>query len=283
MSNKDFVLPFLLSNKLAGGRVISLEDSITSILNKHNYPETIGVLLGELLTVVSMLGQSLKSTAIITCQLQPSANSLISLLVAEYVFGGEIRGFADFDKEKILEKPNLNFQDLVGKDGVLIVTLDNGQERYQGVIELNEQSLTSSFAKYLKQSEQIDSLVKISVFRTVILDEVFWKSGGILIQKLPEIDAQINSDEWNKINIFFDTITNNELVNLSPENLLVNLFHKEGVIIYEKQKIIYKCRCERKKMEQVLKTFSKEEYEKLKINNKIIIKCHFCNNEEIFE
>jgi len=278
MSNSDFILPFMVSDHSANGRIVKLEDSISEILHKHEYPSNISNLLAELLTASCLLGSNLKNEGIITCQLQ-SKDSLIKLLVAEYSYGGNIRGHASFDP-KSEAITDASFAELIGKSK-LLVTLESGIERYQGIIDLTEDCLTKSLEKYLEKSEQIDSIVRIATKTKIVEGKEKVICGGMILKKMPKIGLGIE-DNFERFRYFVKTVSDEELIEIQSDKLLMNLFHSDGVLTYEETKVKFQCRCSRAKMEKSIDAIPVNEREMLKIDGKILVQCEFCNKIEEF-
>lgn len=276
--DKDFILPFMISDHSANGRIVSLDATIQKITSLHNYPDKISELLAQLIVISCFLGQNLKKDGIITCQIQQGRGA-VKLMVAEYMFGGHIRGYASFDEGGITEKTI--FTDLV-RDAILVVTVESGDEKYQGIINLDEENLTKAFTKYLLQSEQIDSILLISTSLKYIFDEKIIASRGIILKKMPKNDNISPDDNWNRYKHFINSVSEPELMETDEVELLSRLFHADGVLLFDKTKIEFKCRCSREKMENILKTIPDNEKEDLKIDGKISIKCQFCSHEENF-
>ena len=275
MNSNDFVLPFMLENGLAQGRVESLEKSITQILSQHEYPDIISQNLSELILITTFLGQNLKSEGVITSQIQ-SKDGIVKLLVAEYTYPGMIRGYASFDQNVNLE--NIEFSKIFA-DAQLVVTHESGESKYQGIIAINSESISSSFSSYIENSEQIKSVVKNALVSTNIFDDKKYKASGIMLKKMP---SDHDEDEWNRLEHFMNSISSEELLNTEAEELLQRLFHADGVLVFEKNDILFKCKCSREKMENALSAIPEDEKESLKIDGKISIKCQFCSREEFF-
>src|SRR4029079_1473744 len=88
-------------------------------------------------------------------------------------------------------------EDLLGR-GVLALTIDQGQhmQRYQGVVELEGESLEEGARVYFRQSEQIPTDVRLSVAKEVVpggdgRSQERWRAGGILAQFLPEAPERL--------------------------------------------------------------------------------------------
>lgn len=277
--SRDFVIPFITKNHEANGKIIYLEKSVTEILNKHNYSKNVSNILSELMVVTTYLGQNLKADGIITSQIQTD-KGLLRLLACEFAYGGKIRAYASL-KEELSNDENYDIEQLIG-NGHLIVTYESGKDRYQGIIEIKKGAISESFKDYLKQSEQIDS--ELVIFNDFNSKEC--RAAGLFIKKLPsknpEHQKQIDIN-WEKFSLYVKSIKKDELIDLDHETLLNRLFHEEGVIVYDKQKISFECRCSLEKMQNILSGIDEKDRESLKVNGKIEIKCQFCGKEEFFD
>ena len=274
---EDFILPFMISDHSTNGRIVSLDSTIEQIISLHNYPDKISEILAELLVISCFLGQNLKKEGIVTCQIQ-NGTGAINLMVAEYTFGGGIRGYAGFEENKISN--NSSFHDLVKKEQ-LVVTVESGDEKYQGIINLDKENLAKSFELYLEKSEQIDASLVLSVGYKYIFDEKKIYAKGIILKKMPKYDEP-NSDKWLKYKHFIHSVSKKELSDIQETELLKRLFHADGVLLFDMSHVYVKCRCSREKMKNILKTIPKEEKISLSDDGKIIMKCQFCSKEEIF-
>lgn len=293
----DIILPFLVNNTHLRGRVARLHGALNTILTKHAYPEPVSRLLGELVVLVSLLGDTLKCEGVMTLQAQ--TDGLISLLVADYTKGGKLRGYARLNEERYnaLDKAAqsaLTFEDLLGK-GYLVLTLDQGKgtDLYQGIVELSGKDLCECVENYFRQSEQLPTVMRIAIGQVYDGTEggMEWRGGGIMVQSLPsseetaELQAADGFDEqWNKAQIFVESVKPEELIDplISPDNLLMRLFHEEGVWKYDTHSLEHSCRCSREKALNILKSLSTEELNSLKINDEIVVTCQFCNREQVF-
>jgi molecular chaperone Hsp33 len=278
MNMKDFIQPFMIQDHSANGRYVVLEDSITKILNLHAYPNFVANILSELGIISCFLGQNLKKDGIITTQIR-SSDGIIKIAVAEFSFGGSIRAYSSYNEDTD-SNYNYSFQEIIG-NGQLLVNIESGDERYQGIIELKNEGISKSFENYLQMSEQIKSEVKIFTDTQNIYDEIKFKACGIILKKLPE-HSSLTEDNWDKFSAYINSLTKEEVINNSCDEILKRLFHSDGVIIYDPLRVKFSCRCSREKMEKALNSIPENELENYKIDGKIQIKCQFCNKEEKF-
>ena len=257
------ILPFTLHNAKIKGRVVRLDDQLNLILSQHNYPEEISRILAQLLLVASLLGSQFKDEINLVIQLQ--AEQKIKTIVAEYRTPGFIRGYAEYDLEGCLPS-----------EGLLGITINHSGKNYQGIVEVKDLDISKAMEDYFNQSEQIDTSIKLTVWNI----DNSWIAGGIIIQKLPDDEA----DEWQEANIYFSTIKDKELVdpNLSLEQLLYSVYHEIGVTGYDSIDITHKCKCSRLQAEKIIHSLGYEEAKSMVIDDKIFVCCHSCNISQNF-
>ncbi len=285
--NLDIITRFMLNGKEHKGKIVRLGLSLDDILSKHKYPKIVSQILAELLVVVSMLGNNLKNDGKVTCQIQ--SDGAVDLVIADYFDDGKIRGYARFDKDKIKElekKKDPRFDEIVGK-GHLAITYNFGKTNnpFQGIVELKGKEIKDSIAEYFKASEQIKTNFKISAKAIYHEGKASWFAGGVLIQDLPKIENKDTTEKWHETEIFMETISDQELLdsNLPLNELLLRLFHEDGVWSLDTKEILHGCSCSREKAEDSLKNLTHEELEEIRSEGKIIVTCQFCSKEEKFD
>ncbi|MEH6632498.1 MAG: Hsp33 family molecular chaperone HslO [Halopseudomonas aestusnigri] len=291
----DLIQPFMLETSGIRGRLVRLGPSIDAIIKRHDYPQIVNELLGELLALTGVLSSLMKFEGCFT--LQSKSDGPIKLLVSDMTSEGVLRGYAGIDEErltKLLESTEdhttLTLTDLTGK-GYIAFTVDQGgdMERYQGIVELDGESLAECMQKYFKQSEQINTGVLVKT----TTKEGHWHAGGLILQHMPGdggINQQIAKDEdelkeeWQRSMILMASCTEVELLDLDlpVTELLYRLFHEEEVRVYHQRPVVEGCRCSRGKLENVITTVSPDEIESYKVNGVIDAKCEFCGRSYIF-
>jgi molecular chaperone Hsp33 len=287
--SSDSATPFIINDTNLRGTLVRLDSTLNEILTKHDYPEPVSRLLGEVLLLVSMLGETLKFEGIITIQIK--SDGPIEFLVADYATGGKIRGYASIDAEKYAALPaglpeEQQFKALIG-EGYFAITLDQGadMQRYQGVVPLEGGSISELAETYFSQSEQLQTALNIKVGQQLKEGVMQWCGGGIMLQRLPETIPTLEAEDvWEKAKIFLATIQIDELIDplLKPETLLYRLFHEDGVWVYDPRHLIHQCRCSRQRAENILVNLTPEERESMLVGDEIIVTCQFCNKEEVF-
>lgn len=292
----DGVTPFLLQDSNVRGRVVRLSASLNQTLSQHDYPDVVSHILGEAVLVVSMLSSNLKHQGVFT--LQARGDGALSMLVADGVFGGDIRGYAGFEAEAIADfesaKKPPALHALMGQ-GHLAITLDMGaQDRYQGVVGMEGGSIAEAIKHYFTQSQQID----VELHTALEKRDGTWRGAAIMIERLPDgvlpmdkkaaEDIQaVGEEEWRNAYSLLNTVKAEELLDyegLSVEEMLYRIYHESGVVLHDASAVMHGCRCSREKVENALRTIAKEEVETLKLpDGTIEVTCEFCSKKELFD
>lgn len=279
----DIAKPFQLEQSALRGRLIRLGDTVDVVLTRHSYPPAVSRLLGEMFVLAATLAGGLKFKG--TFSLQTRSDGPISLMVADCTHDGGMRGYAKFDADAVAAVERPSVPELLGK-GHFAVTVDQEQSTaYQGLVELEGDSLTDCIHQYFRQSEQVKTGMKIAVQH---LDDgagtSFWRAGAVMVQCLPE-EVSENQDndaieDWRRTMMLLGTVKDAELIDpdLSPERLLLRLFHQEGVRIFDAQPLSFRCRCNRERVETLLRQFTPEDISSMKQEDGgLCVTCEFCN------
>src|SRR5690554_3693259 len=147
----DRLLSFTLPARDARGRVVRLGPVLGTILSAHDYAPAIKHLLAEALVVTALLGGLLKRAGSqLTLQAQ-TEGGVVELLVCDYR-DGELRGYVKHDIERLAAMgANPSLSALFG-DGYLAITFEVGDQRYQGVVPLEGETLAEAVETYFARS-----------------------------------------------------------------------------------------------------------------------------------
>ena len=278
----DAAIGFALPERHARGRLVRIGPVLDDILSAHDYPASIARLLSEALVLTALLGATLKDAGgQLTLQAQTEAG-IVDLLVADYK-GGELRGYVRFDLERLAEQPSQpSLFALFGK-GYLAITFDQAvsNERYQGIVPLEGGSLAEAVEHFFAQSEQIPSLVRLTLSGSGHV------AGGILLQHLPEgeegrerLHTRLDHPEWDHVRALGQTISADELVDsdLPLETLLWRLFHEEEVRVLASVPLLKGCRCSHDYIRGVIGRFAADEQAAMVDDEGFIsVDCEFCS------
>jgi len=286
--NDDIVQPFQIDASHLRGRLVRVGPVLDEILSKHAYPEPVARLLGETITLAITLAGALKYEGIFT--LQTKGDGPISLMVADVTSTGDVRGYAQFDAERLAGADidsSAPVPALLG-NGYLAFTVDQGEhtERYQGIVELSGDTLSDGIQHYFRQSEQLDTGIKVAVAFT----DLGWRGGALMLQRLPEDQVQQTlgsdvADDWRRAMVLMGTCTDKEMLdpNLPANDLLFRLFHEDGVRVWAPANLNASCRCSRDRVATVLASLPRDEIAELKVNGNVEVTCEFCNSTYTFD
>jgi molecular chaperone Hsp33 len=308
----DRVLPFAVNALDVRGRVVHLGDALDQILARHAYPPAVAKLLGEAITLTTLLGSSLKFEGRFV--LQTKTDGPVSMLVVDFTTPDRIRAYAAFDEPLVADAVvagRASPPELLGR-GHLAMTVDQGTEasRYQGIVALEGQSLEDVAHTYFDQSEQIPTRVRLAVAEMLTREpgqapRHAWRAGGILVQFLPHSEDRLrqrdlhggdapegslpapsdDDDAWAEAKSLVETVEDVELTDpdVSLERLLYRLFHERGVRVFDAQPVADKCRCSRERVADMLHQFSAEDVSDMTVDGKVVVTCEFCNAKYEFD
>ena len=281
----DVALGVTIPARHARGRVARIGPVLDQVLANHNYPPVVEKLLAEALVLTALLGSLLKDpTGQTTLQAQTEAG-VIDLLVCDYL-GGELRGYVRHDAERLAEAgPNPSLFALFGK-GYLAITFDQPatDERYQGIVPLEGNSLAEAAQSYFSQSEQIPSIVRLAAAKR----DGSWSAGGLLFQHLPEgeegrdrLHTRLDHPDWPHVATLAGSVRADELTDpaLALDDLAWRLFHEElEVRTLEPLRLTRGCRCDAAYVRSVIARFPADERQAMADEDGLIrVDCAFCS------
>jgi molecular chaperone Hsp33 len=277
---EDFVLPFHLEGAAVSGRLVRLGAAADGILSRHDYPAPIAALLGETLALTVGLAGALKYEGVFT--LQTKGNGPVSFVVADVTSEGHLRGYAQFDPARVpadaaVRPEGQSVPAWLGA-GHLAFTVDQGgnTERYQGLVALEGSTLAECAHHYFRQSEQVETAIKVAVDRRAD----GWRAAALFLQRLPATGfaREAADDRWREALSLMATVTGAELVDydLGAHDLLFRLFHERGVRVHEAKPLIDRCRCSEERVTAMLGSFPRAEIETLSKDGVVEVSCEFC-------
>ncbi len=280
----DTLLGFTLPGRNARGRVVRMEHVLEQVLSAHDYPAPITHLLGEALVLGALMGGLLKGeSAQLTIQAQ-TQGGIVKLLVCDYR-DGAVRGYVDFDGERLATLgANPGLTALFG-EGYLAITFETeSQQRYQGIVPLEGDSLAQACESYFSQSEQIPTLIRVAS-RAGAGGRM---AAGILIQHLPDgeegrerLHVRLDHPDWEHVAVIAGTISHDELLDpaLSLEAIAWRLFHEEDEVRVQPGRVLSRgCRCSAAHYETIIARFPPDEQAEMRgPDGTISVDCAFCS------
>lgn len=288
---QDVALGVSIPSRNARGRLVRLGPAVDTILSAHAYPPAIERLLAEALVLTALLGSLLKEAdGQVTLQAQ-TENGIVDLLVCDYR-RGELRGYVRHDPDRLAEAgPSPSLFALFGK-GYLAITFDQPKmdERYQGIVPLEGESLAKAAQNFFAQSEQIPSIVRLAAEKA----GGAWQAGGLLFQHLPEgeegrerLHTRLDHPDWPHVAILAGSVKDEELTDpaLPLDNLVWRLFHEEEEVrTLAAVPLRRGCRCDPAYVRSVIAKFPAEERAAMAGDGGLIrVDCEFCSSSFDFD
>ena len=281
----DLVAAFQIEDAPVRGRIARMGPLIDEVLSRHDYPGPVADLLGEACALAALVGASLKFEGRLI--VQASGDGPVSFVVADYDTSGAIRGYCNYDADKVAAasqgfvRPGA--KTLLGK-GVMCMTIDQGpeMERYQGITAIEGETLALCAETYFAQSEQTPTRVRLAVGQLQTENGFAWRAGGMLIQNIAgDEDARGESaDIWERAQALFQTTGEDELIDptVPAELLLFRLFHEDGVRLFPAKPLRAFCRCSAERILNVLRAFPVEERAGMVEEDGVIrVTCEYCS------
>src|ERR1700740_447770 len=130
----DAVIPFEVNPLALRGRLTRMGPTLAELVPKHDYPASVGKLLGEAIVLPTLLGSSLKFEGRFILQTQ--SDGPVSFLIVDFQAPDRLRAYARYDKARVRDAQSSG--SLLGK-GHLAMTIDQGADmsRYQGLVALH--------------------------------------------------------------------------------------------------------------------------------------------------
>ena len=268
MPSQDVTQRFIFEQADVRGELVSLNESYREILARHDYPEPVKALLGEMLAAAVLLSTAIKFDGLLVMQARSSGP--LSTLMVECSSRQEVRGIARYADE--LSGDTLS--ELM-PDGVLAITVDPERgQRYQGVVALTGTSLADALTGYFDSSEHLPSR-----FRLLADGQM---ARGFMLQALPanrETDPAARQETWNRLSTLADTLTVEELKALDNRTILHRLYHEEDVRLFDEQPVCFRCSCSAERSGNALISLGREDAFALlaEQGGEIRVDCQFCS------
>lgn len=273
--NINAVQRFIFDNTDIRGEIVSLNQSYVDALAAHQYPEAVRQLLGELIAAAVLLSETLKFDGVLT--LQARGNGPISLLMVECTSTKSFRAVSHFDESRLAGD---TLQELLGEASLLVTVDPANGKRYQGIVPLEKANLGLCLEDYFEQSVQLPTRLWLACDGE--------GCAGFLLQALPpsvETSTDARNESWSRLTTLAETITDDELLQLSHEQVLIRLFHEEDVRLFDEEAVQFLCTCSWERSGKILKTLERAELDSIILEQgKIVMDCQFCNHHyEFFE
>jgi molecular chaperone Hsp33 len=262
MQANDTLQRFIFEQAPIRGEIVRLDATWRTVLARRDYPPAVRDLLGEMAAAAMLLSATLKFTGSLIMQIQ--GDGTVPLLVVECTSNRTLRAIAHWT-EDVRAAP---LAEMMG-NGRLLITISpaEGTERYQGIVELEGNSVAEVLENYLARSEQLDTRLWLASNATQV--------AGMLLQRLP--GEQDDEDAWPRAVHLGSTITQTELLRLPAPEIIHRLYHEEDIRMFDGEPVSFRCSCSRERVTDMLRMLGHEEVQSI-LNEQGAVKmdCEFC-------
>lgn len=268
LAERDCLHRFVLETAGVRGALVRLNASWAAVREGHAYPPAVRDLLGEALAAVTLLAAIIEIDGPLILQAQ--GDGPLRILVTQATGSRTVRGLARWRAP--VERGDL--QSTFGRGHLALTVHGRDGEPRQGIVPLEGRRLAEALETYFAQSEQLDTRLWLATGGDT--------AAGLLVQVRPGHDRE--PDDWMRVSLLADTVSEAELCGLPAVNLLSRLFHEEDVRLFESEPVAFRCDCSRSRIERTLAVLGHESLDDLvDAHGAVVVTCEFCNRRYRFD
>ena len=279
----DTLLKFSFTGARVRGELVQMADTWRDMTAHRRYPPAVMRVLGETVAAASLLASNIKFNGALVMQIY--GDGPLQLLVVECQSDLALRATAKVRDEPIAD--DIPLRDLINRNGRgrFSITLDPkdplpGQQPYQGIVALEGDTVAEILQTYMRQSEQLETRLWLASNDAAV--------GGLLLQRLPNdsaADAASPDDAaWAHLLALAHTVTSEELLDLSPDDVSHRLFWQESLEHYPRLTPRFRCTCSRERIVKMLISLGQEEVDSIIAEQgSVSVTCEFCGRTYSFD
>jgi len=268
----DTLARYLFEDFPARCLIVRLERCWLDCHQHCDYPAPARDLLGQTLAISALMAAGLKFDGRLT--LQVTGGKHIAILVTQATDQLGLRGMVKLADDFDAGNPLLETQIVVSTETGL--KREGGPERYQGVVPTTAGSIAENFEAYFRQSEQLPTRFWLAANQDAAV--------GLMLQQLPSVQEEIDSDGWTRVLHLAETLKDDELLYTAPDTLIHRLFHQENLRELDQRHPHFQCGCGRERVAGMIAGLGqKDAAALLEEAGQISVTCEFCNRVYAFD
>ena len=284
MTGQDTLSKFIFKHTPMKGGAVKLTTAWKAMKHYQQWPLSVTRLVGEMTAGSILLASSLKFEGSLIMQVQ--GDGPVRLAIVEVRNGLLVRATVKMNETEAVDDA-MGLKALVnahgkGRCAIMLDPKDrrDGEPLYQGVVPLTGETVADALMGYMQQSEQIHTKLWLAA------DEE--SAAGFMLQQMPDFggkDEELKNDDdsVNRIETLAATITDEELLTLTPQEVTHRLFWEEAPEYFEPLEPKFACTCSREKIEAMIRNLGEvEALQIVKDEGKLEVTCDFCGRTESF-
>lgn len=284
MTGQDTLSKFIFKHTPMKGGAVKLTTAWKAMRHYQQWPLSVTRLVGEMTAGSILLASSLKFEGSLIMQVQ--GDGPVRLAIVEVRNGLLVRATVKMNETEAVDDA-MGVKALVnahgkGRCAIMLDPKDrrDGEPLYQGVVPLTGETVADALMGYMQQSEQIHTKLWLAA------DEE--SAAGLMLQQMPDFggkDEELKNDDdsVNRIETLAATITDEELLTLTPQEVTHRLFWEEAPEYFEPLEPKFACTCSREKIEAMIRNLGEvEALQIVKDEGKLEVTCDFCGRTESF-
>ena len=260
---------------------VESKDIVNRAIKIHNLSPVAAAALGRALTMVALMGKEFKNKQDYLTVTIDGGGPLGKITVCADG-DGHVKGDIDNPvvETVVKEDGHLDVGSAVGRDGQLTVIKDIGlKQPYVGSSKLVSGEIASDFAYYYATSEQQPCGVTLGVG---LSKKRCTSAGGVFVQVMPNCPEDLLFRletvmyAMDEMSYQFDGST--------AEQVIKRFFGEFNPVITESCEVSYKCNCNKRKINRVVKSLGKDEADSIIGEmGQIEVCCHFCGKKYVYD
>jgi molecular chaperone Hsp33 len=270
VEEQDTLRRFIFEHAPIRGEIVRLGATWRAVTERCDYPLPIRNLLGEMMAACALLSATLKYQGRLVMQMQ--GGGPIQLLVVECTDALTLRAMAKWSSV-----PHSGALSEMLGSGKFVVTIEpaEGRQSYQGIVELEGNSIASALESYMLRSEQLETRLWLAADAHC--------ASGLLLQLLPQ-PTKDDADIWPRAVHLASTIMPSELLELPARLIIRRLYHEEDIRLFNGLPCSFRCSCSRERVAAMLRILGHDEVQSILQGRRVIeVDCEFCNRHYVFD
>jgi len=287
VNSENLVIPFQINDSIKG-TIVRLSTVASKIINDV-HSNNIKAIFSDSIAITASIGSRMKNDGVFSFQAQ--SDGVIKTLFIDLNNNSSLRGYISLKDQNNIQ--NLSFNQILS-NGTLALNIKEGKfsKNYQGLVEINGQSIEDTIHGYFNSSEQVKSYFRsYNIFKMEKYEPDFNHiAGAIKLELMPEekrFNYYKNSrDFWDEILMFLKTMDADEFLKKehSSKEILGRLFGQYEVKIFDEIQLNNNCKCSDERVLDTLKSMGKDEIQFLFDKRKEIeVVCEFCKTKRIYQ